>query len=61
MKSSWIERVCDDLEPCIYITTLPYRDIRPSDLKTLQTLLLRALRDAHRHAQKCQEVRPNPH
>ena len=53
---SYIEAVIDDLEPCLFITSLKVSDLHQHDLKTLQTLLARAINHSYRHACMCGEV-----
>ena len=53
---SYIEAVIDDLEPCLFITTLKVKELRPHDLHTLQTLIARAINHSYRHACMCGEL-----
>ena len=53
---SYIERVIDDLEPCLFITSLKASELRKHDLHTLQVLISRAINDSYRHACVCGEI-----
>jgi len=54
--SSYIEKVIDDLEPCLFITSLKVKELQNHDLKTLRALIVRAIGHSYAHACTCGEL-----
>ena len=53
---SYIESVIDDLEPCLFITSLKVKEIQKHDLSTLRILITRAISHSYKHACVCGEI-----